>query len=79
MHAPFQLSVKPLILNSAAGRLLLGLKHSLAPQPSHEPACSQRYAALHRQAQWATRLFWLASGLLVGGVGALAAAETLLG
>ncbi|MCC3156193.1 hypothetical protein LJ737_03035 [Hymenobacter sp. 15J16-1T3B] len=59
--------------------MLLELKHSLEPRPSDEPACSQRYAALHRQAQWATRLFWLASGLVVGGVSALAVADALLG
>jgi hypothetical protein len=76
MPAPFQLTVKPLIFPSAAGRLLLVLKHSLEPQPNDEPACSQRYAALHRQAQWATRLFWLASALVVGGT---AVAGAMLG
>lgn len=77
MHAPFQLPAKSLLINSAAGRLLLALKVLLAPAIEVEPGCSKQYAALYRQAQWATRLFWLASAVVVSGTLALAVAEAL--
>ncbi|GAB2953203.1 hypothetical protein GCM10027048_18000 [Hymenobacter coalescens] len=82
MHAPFLTSAKFLTAHAPAYRLLASpwqlLKAGLAPRPAAEPGCSPRYAELHRQAQWATRLFWLASAAVGAGVMALAATETVL-
>lgn len=58
-------------------RLWLALKLWLRPPVELEPGCSRQYAARYRQLRRATRLFWLASALLIGGTLVLAATGAL--